>query len=221
MLTVYFIPGLGADHRLYQNIAIDGVNVRYLEWMEPESCTSLEAYALKFLPLIDVSTPFVLCGTSMGGMVSIELSKKIKPVKLILISTVKTKHEFPHHLRILAKTRLLDILNNSLKPTLTSMLNLVINWPTASQQSLFLEMLNNCSNTYLKFAIEACVNWNNEEMPTNYLHLHGTADPLFPITKIDHATTIKGGNHFMVYEKGEELSELISNFLKEEIENNK
>jgi pimeloyl-ACP methyl ester carboxylesterase len=213
--TVYFIPGLGADYRLYNNIDIPGAEVCFLEWMEPGYCTSLEEYARNFVPLIDSSKPLALCGTSMGGMVAIELSKIVKPEKLVLISTVKTKNEFPPHLRILAKTRLHDVLNNALRPTLAAMMDVLVSWQNETERTIFLDMLNKSTPAYLRFAIDACVNWNNEVMPVNYLHLHGTLDPLFPVNKLTNVTVVEGGNHFMVYEMGAEVSTLINAFLQQ------
>jgi len=213
-MKVYFIPGLGADYRLYNNIQIQDATPHFLEWMEPGYCKSLEEYARNFVPLIDTTQPFALCGTSMGGMVAIELSKIIQPQKLILISTVKTKNEFPPHLRILAKTRLHEVLNNALRPTLAAMMDVLVSWQDETERTIFLDMLNKSTPEYLRFAIDACVNWNNEVMPVNYLHLHGTLDPLFPINKLTNVTAVEGGNHFMVYEKGEEISRIITDVLE-------
>jgi pimeloyl-ACP methyl ester carboxylesterase len=213
-LTVYFIPGLGADYRLYNNISLPGVECIYIAWPEPNSCTTLQEYTMLLLPMIDTSKPFVLCGTSMGGMVAIELAKHVKPEKLVLISTVKTKNEFPAHLRVMAKTRLHEVLINALKPTLSAMMDLLVSWQSDTQRTLFLEMLNSCTPQYLKFAMDACVAWDNEEMPENYIHLHGTKDPLFPISKLHNVIPIEGGNHFMVYENGKEISEIIRAYLE-------
>lgn len=212
-LTAYFIPGLGADHRLYDNIHLPGVESIYLAWPEPGTCTTLKEYALLLLPMIDSSKPFVLCGTSMGGMVAIELSKLVTPEKLVLISTVKTKNEFPAHLRVMAKTRLHEVLINALKPTLSGMMDLLVSWKNDTERTIFLDMLNNCSPQYLKFALDACVGWDNEQMPENYIHIHGTKDPLFPISKLHNTMPIEGGNHFMVYENGAAISKAISHFL--------
>jgi pimeloyl-ACP methyl ester carboxylesterase len=213
-LTVYFIPGLGADYRLYNNINLPDVESIYLAWPEPNKCTNLQEYTLLLLPLINTSKPFVICGTSMGGMVAIELCKHVKPQRLILISTVKTRFEFPAHLRVMAKTRLHEVLINALKPTLSGMMDLLVSWQSETQRTIFLDMLNSCSPQYLKFALDACVNWDNEQMPENYIHLHGTKDPLFSISKLHNTIPIEGGNHFMVYENGKEISEKISAFLE-------
>src|SRR5690606_8062739 len=90
---VYFIPGLGADERLFSQLNLKGIEEHYLNWIEPEDCTTMADYAARYVPMIDTSEPFYILGMSMGGMMAIELQKLIQPEKLILVSTVKTRLE--------------------------------------------------------------------------------------------------------------------------------
>jgi pimeloyl-ACP methyl ester carboxylesterase len=213
MKRVYFIPGLGADERLYAKLNLAGIEEHYLNWIDPEDCVTMGEYADRYVPMIDTSEPFYLVGTSMGGMMAIELQKRIRPEKMVLISTVKTRHEFPIHLRTIARTRINTLVSGTLIQNLSGMIDVVYPWQTATQRDLFLEMLNNCTPKYLKFAINACINWDNEILPTDFLHLHGSRDPLFPASRAIGAEIIEGGNHFMVYEMGEEVSRKIQAFL--------
>lgn len=215
MKRVYFIPGLGADERLYANLNLTGIEEHYLNWIDPEDCATIGEYAEHYVPMIDTDEPFYLIGTSMGGMMAVELQKHVRPEKMVLISTVKTRHEFPIHLRTIARTRLNALFSGSLIQNLSGLIDTVYPWQTATQRDLFLEMLNNCTPKYLEFAINACINWENETMPTDYIHLHGSRDPLFPASRAKGAEIIKGGNHFMVYEKGAEISEHIQRYLDE------
>ena len=216
MKKVYFLPGLGADERLYANIHLEGVEEHYLNWMEPEGCKTLAEYALKFVPLIDTDEPFYFVGTSMGGMMSIELQKHVSPEKMILVSTVKTQKELPIHLKTVARTRLNALFSGSLIQNLSGLIDTVYPWQTRTQRDLFLEMLHNCTPTFLEFAINACVNWDNTRMPTRFAHIHGSRDPLFPASRAKGAEIIKGGNHFMIYEMGEVMTERIQHHLNAE-----
>lgn len=213
MKRVYFIPGLGADERLYAKINLSGVEEHYLNWIDPEDCTTLAEYAAMYLPMIDTSEPFYLVGTSMGGMMAIELQKLINPEKMVLISTVKTRLELPVHLRTIAKIKLDTLFSGSVIQNLSGMIDMVVSWQTQMQRTLFLDMLYNCTPKFLEFAIHACINWNNDQLPTNYVHLHGSRDPLFPASRAEQATIVEGGNHFMVYEMGDQISELIQKAL--------
>lgn len=212
MKRVYFIPGLGADERLYANIHLKGIEEHYLNWIDTDGCITMAEYAERYVPLIETDEPFYLIGTSMGGMMAIELQKLISPVKMVLISTLKTRHEIPVHLRTIARTRLNTLLAGSLIQNLSGVIDTVYPWQTQTQRDLFLEMLHNCTPEYLEFAINACINWNNEIPPHDFLHLHGSRDPLFPASRAKGAKIIQGGNHFMVYEKGAEISSCIQEY---------
>lgn len=213
MKRVYFIPGLGADERLFSQLNLKGIEEHYLNWIEPEDCTTMADYAARYVPMIDTSEPFYILGMSMGGMMAIELQKLIQPEKLILISTVKTRLEISPQLRAVARMKLDMLFSGSVIQNLSGLIDLVVPWQTQTQRSLFLEMLHNSTPEFLKFAIHACINWDNEIMPHNYVHFHGNRDPLFPGSRAINAEIVEGGNHFMIYEKGEELTRRIQQYL--------
>lgn len=209
MKRVYFIPGLGADERLYANIHLKGVEEHYLNWVDPEDCMTLAEYAELYVPMVETDEPFYLIGTSMGGMMAIELQKRINPERMILVSTVKTRDELPLRLKAIGKAQLNRFFSGSLIQNLSGFIDAVYPWQTPTQRDLFLEMLNNCSPKYLEFAINACINWSNREVPKHYAHFHGSRDPLFPAARAVNAEIIPGGNHFMIYEMGEVLTQKI------------
>lgn len=209
MKRVYFIPGLGADERLYAKVNLSGVEEHYLNWIDPEGCKTLAEYAALYVPMIDTSEPFYLVGTSMGGMMAIELQKLVNPEKIVLISTVKTRAELPVHLRTIARIKLDTIFSGSVIQNLSGLIDAVVPWQTQMQRTLFLDMLHSCTPKFLEFAIHACINWDNEQLPANCVHLHGSRDPLFPSGRAKNAQILTGGNHFMVYEMGDQVSEMI------------
>ena len=95
-MKAYFIPGLGADCRVFKNIKLPDSFIRInLEWIHPVEEESLESYALRMGEKIDASEPFILIGLSFGGMLAIEISKIKPPVELVLISTIHISDELP------------------------------------------------------------------------------------------------------------------------------
>ena len=42
------------------------------------------------------------------------------------------------------------------------------------------------------------------------MHIHGNKDLLIPLPKDKNVTTIKGGRHFMIVDKAEEISAFIN-----------
>ena len=59
-MVIYAIPGLGTTEQLYVNTKISGVEIIVLDWPTPEKNDTMETYAQKFLPQINMSKPFCL-----------------------------------------------------------------------------------------------------------------------------------------------------------------
>jgi hypothetical protein len=49
--------------------------------------------------------------------------------------------------------------------------------------------------------------WNPERpLPTNLVHIHGTADRIFPARYVKPDVWINGGGHFMIVSRAAEIS---------------
>ncbi len=86
--TVVLLPGLGADGRLFgaQKRAFPGLRV--LERMEPEGRESLAAYAARLAERFEEPEgPYILGGSSMGGMVALEMARLLRPSAVVLIGS--------------------------------------------------------------------------------------------------------------------------------------
>ena len=76
-----------------------------------------------------------------------------------------------------------------------------------ASQELGQLMLSSFSARDLRVMMDAVIHWNGPTSPVKELvHIHGDKDRLMPITLIKDPITIRGGTHFMVYSKGDEVS---------------
>ena len=71
----------------------------------------------------------------------------------------------------------------------------------------------NAPQPYMDWAINQVLNWRNDWSPAQLYHVHGDADRLFPIRKIAPTHIIKGGGHFMIMNRAEEVSEVLKEIL--------
>jgi hypothetical protein len=216
-MKVYLIPGLGADKRMYTpqlGILNDAV---VLEHQAPRKGETLSDYAQRLVPMIDTSAPFVLVGTSLGGMISMELMRHVNPVKVILIASIKDRSEMPLFMRAMRIVKLHRILtgkgfkrfNNFAARRLDSR-------GDALASGLILEMVNDASPEFVEWAINAVIHWRPPvEQRDNIIHLHGTNDRLFPFGKIRNATAIKNGSHVMNITMSEEVNKALLAILNE------
>src|SRR5688572_18170241 len=93
--TIYLIPGVGANDKIFQNLDLSGYEVVHLNWPKHKKHEHIETYVRKLLPQIKKDTRPIFIGVSFGGIVAIELAKLLNPYKTIIISSIKTYHERP------------------------------------------------------------------------------------------------------------------------------
>ena len=95
MSKVYLIPGLGADTRIYKYIDLKGHEAINVNWIEPEKIDTLSSYAQKLIDHYHILPQSIVIGNSLGGMIAIEIAKRVELDKVILISSIKTAAEAP------------------------------------------------------------------------------------------------------------------------------
>src|SRR5579863_676942 len=95
MTKVFLIPGLGADYRAFKDIDLQGYDVVHVSWVDPERKDTLSSYAQKLMDRYQITAGSIVIGNSLGGMLTMEIAKKIKLNKAILISSIKTVDEAP------------------------------------------------------------------------------------------------------------------------------
>jgi hypothetical protein len=54
------------------------------------------------------------------------------------------------------------------------------------------------SSIYLDWALDTIINWDQEESLPGVIHIHGDADPVFPIKYINDCIVIPKGTHVMI-----------------------
>ena len=108
---IYLIPGLGADGRMYMPQLKVLPNAVILEHQKPLKGETLVQYAKRLSAQVDTSEPFILIGTSLGGIIAIEMARIIHPDKVILISSVKHRGEMPAWMRAMRHLKLHNLLS--------------------------------------------------------------------------------------------------------------
>lgn len=213
---IYCIPGLAADKSIFRSIKLPGYEMQFIEWADPMPRDDISAYAKRFTQNIDQSKPFVLLGVSLGGIMSIEMSQFCRPEKLILVSSIENKREFPWYLKVFAWLPLYWVIPFSVfKFAMKQVRHLASGRMQKNELLLIQTMLDKASARFFKWAIHEVLNWKQKGVQHNQLlHIHGTADKLLPYRFVKSCVPIKGGNHFMVVRKGKEISKLIMDYLE-------
>ena len=96
MKDIYLLSGLGADHRVLQDLDFSGYNITFIKWIQLIKNESIEDYAKRLTEQIITQNPIII-GLSFGGIMAVEIGKLIDTERIILIASAKTKFEIPFY----------------------------------------------------------------------------------------------------------------------------
>lgn len=216
-MKIYNISGLGANEFVFENLAFaQEFQMVNLPWIQPLQNETIFSYAERMASIIDDSEPFALMGLSFGGIMVQEIARIKRPQKLILISTIKHEIEKPWIISVNTKVPIYKKIPNvfftsdkiiNFYSKIRTSLN--ANYPDLKRIYTFKESF------FIQWAFEQIVHWKKEALDSiDTIHIHGTRDIVFPISKISNPIRIKGGTHMMIYEKAHLISPIINDFLK-------
>jgi pimeloyl-ACP methyl ester carboxylesterase len=224
-LKAYCIPGLGTDHRIFQNLIpqLPFDEVEFLDFQDELAFVGegIEGYAKRLAEKLDkegkfrAENPPILVGLSLGGFVAVELAKHLPHQKVILISTIKHQEERPWILNLGKKIPLYNWMPAWLSRLLPAWASRITGVTDGPGYRLYRKMLKGWSGNMFRWARHAAVHWENRELPQEVFHVHGTNDHIFTHKRIDADHYIEKGTHYMVMDRAKEIAEVIQLELSE------
>jgi pimeloyl-ACP methyl ester carboxylesterase len=214
-MDLYFISGLGADKRVFQKLILPDIFIiHHIVWAPVSEGDSMEMYCKELSRQIDQTRPFILIGLSFGGIVALQISKILKPVQTVIISSYCFRNEIPKFYIFLAKTRIYRIIPSRflLRPNKFVFRLFGANEPM--KKKMLTSILEDTDPIFFRWAVKQLFTINNDWKPESFLHIHGTADKILPIHPNMKAIEVQGGEHLMVYSKADEVSEILGRYLK-------
>jgi len=214
MINVYFISGLGANCKVFDNLVLpEKYKKNYIEWLMPRSDETLDEYTKDMAESIDTGQPFILIGYSFGGIIVQEMNKFLHPITTIVIASIKSEQEMPPLFRFGRRINFAEKFpfwslaeNKNVRERLATLLYGV-------KDTVESEYISYTDPIYLKWAVRQILNWNPGFKCKNIYHIHGTRDNVFPHKYIKNDILIKGGDHLMVIKRSKKISEIISRLL--------
>jgi pimeloyl-ACP methyl ester carboxylesterase len=212
MGKVYFISGLGADKRVFSFLDLSFCDPVYIEWIRPLPHESLQQYALRLREQIPDPRP-VIVGISLGGMLVTEMARADKNIKGIIISSNKIAAEFPRYLRIGNYLPVYKWMPAALSKRMMLMTKNILGAKGKEQKEVLKQIIRDTDISFAKWAINAILHWKNNDIPSNLVHIHGTADKLLPcrLVKADHI--IEGGTHVMTMDHHREITDILKKLI--------
>ena len=210
MITIYFVSGLGADERAFQLLKIGPVNKKYIQWQAPERNESLEHYVRKLSLQVADPGNSIIVGLSFGGIIAVELSKILHFAKTVIISSIKSSDELPRHFKFLKYFKIYKLAPYKVFNRYNSIISYAFGITSGFENEILKNVIEETDPRLIKWAIDKVINWNNPPTTGNIIHVHGTDDRLFPYRFIKNAIKVEGGTHFMIVNKAEIISSIIS-----------
>ena len=212
MKKIYCISGLGADEKAFAKLHVEGYELVHLPWLLPVQNETIEQYATRMLTNIKDKNP-VLMGLSFGGIMSIEIARQIPVEKVILISSIKSSKEIPRWMKLAGRLKLNRMMPMRSYKILEPLQNYNLGAKSPEEKEMARAFRENVSQQYLDWAINQILNWKNDWQPAPLYHIHGSADKLFPIKKINANFVINNAGHLMIMNKHKEVNQFLSRIL--------
>lgn len=214
MINVYLMPGMAANPSIFEYIKLpeNQFKIHWLDWMIPEKDESLEHYAKRMCKRIDQPN-VVLLGVSFGGILVQEMAKYIDLKKLIVVSSIKHKHELPKHLQLLKVTKAYKILPTQLVGSIDLLAKFAFGETVKKRIELYQKYLSVSDTQYLDWAIKQVVCWEREVPNPDAIYIHGEKDIVFPDSCCGNCIVIKGGTHIMIINKFKWFNENLPNLI--------
>ncbi len=211
---IFFISGLGADHRAFDRINLEGYEQTHLPWIIPDKKDTMHSYARKLAgPIMKAENPVVI-GLSLGGMLASEMTTFVPHMRAILISSIKG----PDERSTLLKAGKAFPVQQMLPVQLMKSMTFAWRWGHAKlpkeDVDQLVNMFHNQDNRFLKWAMINAPKWTGKGDASRITQIHGSKDRMFPIRRINDHHEVKNGSHLMVFTHGEEVSKLLLQELK-------
>ena len=212
-MKILAISGLGADERIFNYLTLDHEIVP-IKWIAPSKKETIIAYSKRLIQEYNIlkENDYAILGVSFGGLIAVEISKIVKPKWTILISSVETRSELPSIIKLIGKSKLLNLIPKEiLKPPIFFAQFMF----GTNNKKLLKTILKDTDLNFNKWALEELTNWKNETQLPNLIKIGGFNDKLLP-PKGTNTILIEHGAHFMIVDKAVEISNLINKKLKNE-----
>lgn len=214
MKHIYCISGFGADERVFSKLDFCENEVHFIQWKIPEKHETIESYAERMRQEILHPDP-ILIGLSFGGMISVEIAKQVSVEKIILVSSVCCRKELPFYMKLVSALHVNRLIPMKPYRILEPIENYNLGVETKEEKLLLREYRDHLNLQYSNWAIDQVVNWQNEWIPPNFIHIHGTADHIFPIKYIiDPDYKINNGGHLLLMNNADEVNKIFKKELK-------
>ena len=228
-----FLPGIGANHRLFKHQTVAFPNSYAADWIEPLSAEPLEQYAVRLAEMIRTElvqrppAPVIVCGVSLGGMIAPYVARQLDAVGCILLGSIRGPKEFPRWcyldwwlmrycfpLRVV-RTLMLQ-LGAKLLLLVPGLRRRFVEFEVGQQMTeIPTRRFAGLARMMFDWAYRRREEAGEPIFSGRTLQVHGTRDPLLSMKRTTPDIRIPGGGHTLTLTHPKEINEIIGYFIAE------
>jgi pimeloyl-ACP methyl ester carboxylesterase len=211
------LPGLGTDERLFERQRSAFPDLWVPPWIPPRNGETMADYAARMAEVIAKrqTEPFVLGGVSLGGMLSYEIARHVKPQAAVLISSCRTRMgvngflRTAGHLWPVVPTGAFRVVKFVSLPALRMFGSLM-----PEHRRLCAKMFSESDPWFMHWAVSAILNWNPDPLgQTPIFQIHGAHDRLIPAKYVVPDEIIPDGGHLINLTHADAVNAFIQNVI--------
>jgi pimeloyl-ACP methyl ester carboxylesterase len=202
------VSGLGADARLFEPQRALPWPITVVRWLEPYRRETLASYGERLAECVSVTELYFLGGISMGGMVALEMSRRLRPEAVFLIASARSARAIHPFYRMAAGAiSLIPVSLSRLAKGLAKRISPAARELNQDQQRLCWEMANDTPPRFIRWALRAVASWPGVDLPgAPVYHIHGDRDRIMPIHRVKADHVVRGGGHMINMTHADEVN---------------
>ena len=212
---IIYISGIGADGRAFTKLDIQGEYEHvYTHWISFNASDSLESYVTRFIETYAITPQDVLVGLSFGGLIAQKISELVGNSKVVLVCSFRSKRDLRPLWHLCLRWKLYWLFPTFQIPLITPIVTISLNARSRESRQTTTAMLKDSDFRFIRWALkEIAVNDLSDTFKESFLILNGTRDLLVRTWQAKLTSIIKGGSHFMVFDRADQITPIIQEYL--------
>ena len=205
-MKTIILPGMGADSRMYPGKDYERLaDVAFVEWPKFTGQKTIEDVARSVIGEYRIDKQCIIGGSSLGGMVALEIAKSVGIAKVLLIgSATNPSYVNPTLEKLSALAELTPL---KLIQTFVGKANL-------SGMHIALSMFEQADPDFIKAMCKAIFRWEGKgDYKGEICQVHGSEDKVIFAPQAD-VQIIEGGGHVISMTHGHIISEFLERTIR-------